>query len=220
MSYSTFEYTKSYAPDSSLIDAVYFNENNSTAILDVNDELYRYVGVDQNDVSELVDGDEYGSVGAYYNRTFKPKFGPAEHLGHYSEFEASRVAVTKNNDTPTTPKGLVDAGETKEYSLAPATVFESELDAARVDNVNAVYAVNDTSATREYSLTSPIKNNSESSLGEVDIIVHFSLDDFDAEYTYEANDSDTVEGAIGELNSFVSRMGARGRVRKVVVNFE
>jgi hypothetical protein len=246
----TFEYTKEFFVSSSVIDAVYFNENESSVVLDVNDELYEYTGVDSFEVAKLVKGGNTGSIGNYYNTIFKTKFGPGKHLGYYNDWDAVEVPVEKNNSTPTTPKGLVYASThtevsedkstltnvldldepTKEYSLAPVATPDKE----RYGDGEPLF-VND-EPTKEYSLATPDNTGwaldfnfddevpAEDDVKGIDgvreIVVHFTLDNFsDRKFKYTA-ESTSVEAAIEELNDYVSKMHARGRVRKVVVKFE
>jgi hypothetical protein len=118
-----FEFTKEYLDvESSVIDEVYFNENDNTAVLDVNDWLYLYSNVQASDIGDLLNSD---SVGAYYNQVFKEKFGPAEKLGHYTDWDGVNVPVYKDQSTPTTPKGLVITGETKTYHGAVNSLRET-----------------------------------------------------------------------------------------------
>lgn len=219
----TFDYTKEFVVSSSLIDSVHFNENDGTVVLDVNDELYRYSGVNGQDVSALVRAD---SVGAHYNKVFKPTFGPAEHLGYWDDLEPNLVPVEKDQSVPTTPKGLylVDGSEapevdapTKEYSLS---VFDNTVSGAPLRVVEG----SDEEPTKEYSLSfedeAPEVSAAEGIEGVREIVVHFTLDSFDRKFKFTAEGATSVEGAIEELNDYVSKMRATGRVRKVVVKFD
>jgi hypothetical protein len=196
----TFTYTHEYEVDnSSLIEAVYYNANDRSAVVDVNDQWYRYTGVDQEDVERLVNGeDENGSVGAHYNRHFKTKFGPGEHLGSWFDFtEVKEDVVTvpsfvanPNKESYGDGQPLFVSDETKEYSLA-------ELPSP------SRAGVEQTGESQDYTSS-----------------VIFTLGDNDVnEYTFEAN-SWNAEEAVQELHEYIKRLGMTGRVRRVVVKFE
>jgi hypothetical protein len=195
------EYTKKFDVVSSVIEGVYFNENDNTVVLDVNDTLYKYDNVGGLDVGALAVAD---SVGAYYNQTFKKKFGPAEQLGDYDEFDFVQVAVDKETATAGVAKDLTD--NTKEYSLSLPDPEPVVLD--------------DPSVTKEFSLSfDEIAPEVPAPLeGVKKITVHFTLDGYDRVYKYVAN-ALTVEDSIEQLHHYVSALGARGKVKKVVVKF-
>lgn len=236
----SFEFTKEFDVSSSLIDSVYFNENDKTVVLDVNDELYRYSNVSEGDVSALVRGGtgslRDGSVGAYYNRTFKTTFGPGEHLGYYEDFDPEQVSVRKDQSVPTTPKGLVDAptlsvvrGENSRDSVltvapggfvsAPADEPTKEFSLSVFDNTvsGAPVAVSD-EPTKEFALT-VVEDDAAPVREGVSVTVHFRLEDSDKKYKYKAEASDVYD-AIEELNQYMLKVGARGDVVKVVTKFE
>lgn len=207
----TAEITKSFVVSSSLVDEIHFNENENFAVVDLNDELYLYRGVSADDVAALVRG-ENGSVGAYYNRHFKTKFGPGEHLGHWEDWDFETVSV--NKDSAGTPKGLTTTAgtvyiaptdETPQYSLGDISVPVS----------NGV-------STKEYSLAEIPSTNTGVDAGSENTktTVYFTLDGVDGKvFEYNASAVDTYD-AVDELNDYVSRIGTRGKVRKVVVEFE
>lgn len=194
--HNEFEYTKAYDVTSSLVEGVYYNENDQTLTLDLNDEYYRYSNVSPADVGRLV---EQPSVGSYFNRQFKHAFGPGEYLGTWVEVNEVCVPVTK--DTPGTPKGLED--QTATYDLN------------RFENVDAF--TTDTTPTKEYSLEDP--ETPVATRDDVAVSVAFTLEGFDKEFFYDAK-ADNVEDAVEELHAHVSAFGAKGKVRRVVVEFE
>lgn len=201
----TAEYTKSFSVSSTLVDGIYFNENENYVIIDLNDELYKYDNVTADDVAALVRGDA-GSVGAYYNKYFKAKFGPGTHLGEWDDWDLESVPV--NKETPGTPKDLtnlnVDAfAPTKEYSLADIST----------PITNGV-------STKEYSLAEiPSTNGVDAGNEGTTTTVYFTLDGVEGKvFEFNASAVDTYD-AVDELNEYVSRIGTRGKVRKVVVEF-
>ncbi len=225
-----FAYTKEFSVSSSLIDSAWYNENDETLVLDVDDELYRYSGVPGEAVSALVRGGDTGSVGAHYNRVFKKAFGPGEHLGFWDTVEPVWVHVIKNTPTPTTPKGLVDisfndvvdAVDNYLDSQAPTKEFSLNSEPTVV-KFDPPLVVDVSEPTREFALSF---DEGAPSVAEVEgldnvkaIVVHFTLSG-DKVYKYKARTSHNVEDAIEELNDYVSLVGAKGRVRKVVVKFD
>ncbi len=237
------EYTKEFSGfSSSLIDEVLFNENDDTVILDVNDWMYRYSGVKHVDVADLVSAD---SVGGYYNTYFKEKFGPGEKLGFYSEVEVILVPVKKDQSVPTTPKNLVEAsgmrvvninnygkavptaaGDYAHLSVVPdregpaeATTREYSLNVFDQSVSGAPVATSD-EPTKEYSLNLPgLSVVADDDVLDLTFVVHFTLKGVDGKYKFVAEYAETVEDAIEELHTYVSRMGASGKVKKVVVKF-
>ena len=202
--------TKSFTVSSTLVDQVHFNENENYAVVDLNDELYLYRGVSADDVAALVRG-ENGSVGAYYNRHFKTKFGPGEHLGTWDDWEFETVPV--NKDTAGTPKGLTTTAGTV-YTAPTAETPQYSLGDISVPVSNGV-------STKEYSLAEIPSTTGVDAGGEnTTTTVYFTLDGVDGKvFEYNASAVDTYD-AVDELNDYVSRIGTRGKVRKVVVEFE
>lgn len=115
-----FTYTKEYGVSSSLIDSVYYDQNEREVLLDVDNSLYLYSGVSPEDVEALVSGDETGSVGAYYNKSWKGKFH-SEYVGYWDEVEYREVDVKQPYATVSvSPAEVVSVPRsTREYSLQP-----------------------------------------------------------------------------------------------------
>lgn len=200
MTNDSIEYTKTFTVYSTLIDGVYFNENDNTVVLDVDDTLYRYSNVSHADVAELVKAD---SVGAYYNQTFKPTFGPAEKVGYYTDVHYHSVPVKKNS--PGTPKGLTEDAT----NTVNAYVFTTPSTATA-----------SSAPTKEFSLNSePTGVETVTTDDSVRVRVHFTLNGSEDTYKYDATATD-VNDAIEELHEYVKRVNARGKVTKVVVRFE
>jgi len=192
-----FTYTDGYDVDSSVVDAVYFNSADNSVVLDLNDEMYRYTGVSRNDVENLVNA---ASVGAYYNVYFKRDHGPAEHLGHYDDLRWTKVSNIEVQDA------------TKEYSLASPAVANA------YDGISSI--TNTSAPTKEYSLKSPEVSVPETDeFVDVTSTVFFVLGDSDKVYEFASN-KDNLDDAIGEVNDFVTRVSQKGRVVKVVFEFE
>lgn len=212
MTSKTFNYTKAYQVSSSIIEGAYFNENDNSVVLDVSNTLYRYSGVTESDVATLVYGGDDGSVGGYYNSSFKKEFGPADKLGYWYDLVAKRVEVDKAQTTPTTPKGLfttddtvVISNETKEYSLNSEPTEHTEPSEGVSDE-----------PTKEFSLNLDAVDSSDED--EVKITVHFTLDEYDKKFKFVAN-SDDPYAAVDELRAHVNSFGATGKVSKVVIKF-
>jgi hypothetical protein len=189
----TFTYTHEYEVDnSSLIEVVYYNANDRSAVIDVNDEWYRYTNVDKADVERLVNGeDENGSVGAHYNRHFKPRFGPGEHLGSWWGWDA--VSEDEVPVTTYVTGDVVKAGTVIARSNEP---------------------------TKEYSLQPVPEKPAVTDNGVAGVIIEFTLDGIEGKtFTFDAL-SVTVEDAIEELHNYVSRIGTTGKVVKAVINFD
>lgn len=221
------DFTKEYDVSSSIVEGVYFNENDSTVVLDISDVLYRYSDVTVGDVSELVTGGDSGSTGTHYNVVFKHKFGPAEKLGYWNNYNYNQVPV--NKQTPGTPKGLYDGSvetisaanlsshsprgydveaPTKEHSF---NVFDHSVSGSPV-------AVDD-EPTKEFSLTLADETTGvDVSDSDVTITVHFTLDGSDKKHKFVSTEDEVVY-AIDELNEYISRFGAKGKVSKVVTRF-
>lgn len=206
-----FTYTEEFYVVSSLIDSVYYNANDRTAVLDVNDRIYRYSDVDRDDVEALANGrDSNGSVGAHYNRVFKTKYGPGEYLGDYDEVDYDIVPVEgkptpkdlreDNSPEPSNRFAFVSEGSTTEWSLGTPDTASTA------------------TATKEYSLTLPEPASVVEDSDVESVVVTFTLEGFDREFEYEANSSDLTD-AVEELHNHVKAFGAKGRVRKAVVTF-
>lgn len=211
------EYTKIIDPDSSLVDGIYFDENENSVVLDLDNDLYLYEGVSAEDVAALAAGDN-GSVGAYYNKVFKHKFGPSEPIGSYLEWDFELVPV--NKDAAGTPKGLTyptPSAATVSSVAVDVPTKEYSLQTVRGENERTSVLVG--GETKEYSLAEIAKPGVTTSDG-VSTTVEFTLDGVSEKvYTYEAN-TDDVYDAVEELHAYVSRMGATGKVKRVVVDFE
>lgn len=72
-------------------------------------------------------------------------------------------------------------------------------------------------ATKEYSLQTPPEPTPDP-LVNTTSTVHFTLDGYDKVYTFASN-KEEVDTAIGEVNDYVSRLGAKGKAVKVVFEF-
>lgn len=192
----TFTYTHEYTVDSSVIEGVYYNANDGYVVLDVGEEFYLYKTVTQADVEDLVEGDENGSVGAYYNRVWKSKFGPGEHLGNWYDWDEFY------EDTRETPQQAFDRVK------------------AQADAVVNGYQLENHDVTREFSLQPiPEKAVGVSDVESATTVVYFNLPDVgDKEFQFKASTSDVYE-AVDELHEYVSRIGQRGAVKRVVVEF-
>jgi hypothetical protein len=192
----TFTYTHEYTVDSSVIEGIYYNANDKTLVLDVNEEYYLWQPVLKADVDALANAE---SVGAHFNTVWKNRFGKGEHLGNWydwdEQYETDRNDYTQAVQVETPQEAfdrvkqradaaLATAGDTKEYSLQP-------LPAAGV--------------------TSDVEGAST--------VVYFNLPDVgEKEFQFTASTSDVYE-AVEELHQYVSRIGQRGSVKRVVVEF-
>lgn len=207
-SVTRFEYTRLTEPDSSLVEGVYYNENNNAVALDLNDDVYVYRGVSREQHDALVGAD---SVGAYYNTYFKKQFGPAEYLGSYWAVELDIIEVE-----PKTEKNLTYAPNAKVTTvdndgsgdLAPTT--EHSLG-------NSTLTVQD-APTNEHSLA-PLSEQAREADVDWKTEVFFTIDGFHREYTFDADTSDAAE-AVQALSDHLSAFGASGKVRRVVISFE
>jgi hypothetical protein len=230
-----FDYTKYYPVNSSAVDAVFHNENDNTLVIDWDDELYRYSAVTKAEADAVAAGNYGLNTGGSVGRScqnLKAAKGPGEYLGTYDEDEVyeNRVEVKQSVGVPkdfvTTagvtlnnvstingePVGLPN-GPTREYSLKTPAV--------ETVNVGGALSGNDEEPTKEYSLRTPeapAAAGLDDAAGET-YTVFFTLDDGDREYEFNADDALDLEDALEELNEYVSRVGARGKVRRVVVNF-
>ena len=194
-----FYYTKHFGVSSSLVDDVYYNENENFVVIDLDDAMYKYDGVTSEDVTALVKGADYdGSVGKQYNFVFKTKHGPGEYLGQWDDVDYDLTApIAKTGGVP--------------KDLTNATTISGQTVTGTLSSVPA---------TKEFSLkTPPALKVVTSEDDSVSIRVHFRLDGSDEKYKYDA-DATTVDEAVEELNKYVSRLKARGVVTKVVVKFE
>lgn len=83
------EYTESLPlrKESSLVEGIFFNANDQTAVFDLQDRIYRYKNVSRNDALTVANS---VSAGSEYQR-FKSKFGPSESLGDYDDIEWEKV---------------------------------------------------------------------------------------------------------------------------------
>lgn len=239
-----FYYTKSFETSSAVVDTAYYNENTGEVLLDLNDKMYLYQNVPSEAVALLVRGGEHGSVGRHYNEVFKPAFGPAEHLGWYDDVETFQVVKEKTDTTAPTPKGLYTTPDSIRISMADSAYAGSAVGphlTVAADNSDATpeFSLNvfdhsvsgspvtvEDEPTREFSLNlvtdeDEADTSGEDPYGVSKVVVHFTLDAYsDRVFKFVAVDSKTVEGAIGELNAYVSKMGATGLIKKVVVKFD
>lgn len=187
---TNFEYTKTFDVDSSLIDEVFYNANDNTVVLDVNNEMYRYSNVTLQAVEDLVNGKGYnGSVGAHYNSLFKKTYGPGEDLGGWYVVDGIKVPVQNDWSGTAVPKAMttnearVDNNlPTVEYSLQPLADFKSDAEAVRSTVFFTIYGTGD------------------------------------KVFEYKSN-KDEVAEAVAEVNDHVSKIGAHGKVLKVVFEF-
>jgi hypothetical protein len=90
MSEVTVEYTESIPHgESSLIEGIFYNANDSTVTFDLSDRIYRYSNIKREDVMKVARAVSAGSE--YQN--FKRKFGPGESLGDYENIDWKKVGV-------------------------------------------------------------------------------------------------------------------------------
>lgn len=83
----SFEYTEATVPASSFVMELIYNENNGelAVVLDADrEDVYVYPKVDRATFDEFSSTD---SVGGYYQREFKKKFGPSNFIGSYRDVE-------------------------------------------------------------------------------------------------------------------------------------
>jgi hypothetical protein len=101
---ATVEYTEGLeiVNESSLVEGIFYNANDRTAVFDLNDRLYKYSNVGRFDVAKVATAQ---SAGSEY-QMFKRRFGPSESLGEYDDVEWKKVdtrlsvasnAITSNN---------------------------------------------------------------------------------------------------------------------------
>src|SRR5690349_19856459 len=115
------EYTDSFTGNSSLVDGAYYNENDRSLTVDLNDEIYRYNGVPRSVYEGLRDAD---SQGGYYGRYVKRSYGPGSHLGNYDYANFFEVSKSTPATSVGTPKNLTVAptsGVTAGGSVYPLT---------------------------------------------------------------------------------------------------
>jgi len=227
-----FTYTQHYGVNSSWVDDVYYNANERYAVIDLDDNMYRYDNVSKDDVEALV---KAPSVGAYYNTQFKHAFGPGTYLGNWNSVDydvVEEVKDTINVGNSTGPTLTVQAGQiylaggqpvANDFNTPPVTKefsLKANPNKERYGDGEPMYVQAD--STKEYSLKTPepeVKLESNDFNDTTVSTVYFTLDDYDKVYEYRS-DKLSVEGAIEEVNAYVSRLGGRGKVVKVVFEFE
>lgn len=203
-----FTYTKNISVDSALVDDIYVNENENYVVLDLNDEMYLYLGVPEDAISALARGEGYGgSVGRHYNYVWKGKYGKGEHLGNYDDVDFTRVA--KVPAAVGSPKGLSEPNVVNAYSGGSVSTIPTPYATERQGNPGE---------TREFSLVTPEPVAPVKAEG-VTSTVYFTLNGSNGTYEFPS-DKTTVEDAIAEVNEFVSRVRGSGKVVKVVFEFE
>lgn len=77
---------------SSLVEGIFYNANDKTAVFDLQNRIYRYQNVSRLEVAQVATAD---SPGQAYQR-FKRRFGPSESLGDYEEILWSKVPIKTN----------------------------------------------------------------------------------------------------------------------------
>jgi KTSC domain len=199
-----FDYTDEVTPNSSLVDAAYYNANDKTLALDLNDMVYVYVEVEEADFKRFATTD---SAGGYYNTEFKNKYGPATFLGDISDLYFRYVAKEKAPSVGT-PKGLVDNTQpTKEFSL-------------NVNNAKAPFdTVETVDATKEFSLKTPEPVNTKVDGDAFNVEVHYVLNGYTNGYVFNTT-ADDVSDALDALSNNLKALGLSGRATKAVINFE
>lgn len=214
----TVEYTHEWFPYSTAVDGLYFNSNTNTLVVDWDDALYAYEGVTLVEAERVATArDAGGSVGARAAE-LKAAKGPGTLLGDFNDAEFDEVdervsvGVPKDlkYDAQTTPIN----DRTKEYSLGAPPV--------QVVNNYSTYAAPVVEPTKEFSLQTPEpldESTYEDIDGAVSVTVVFDLDGLGKDYTFKAT-AINVEDALEELNDYVGRINATGKVRQVVVDFE
>lgn len=127
---SYIEFTEARDTASSAVEALYFNENDNTLIIDWNDELYRYSGVNRQEYEKVLNGTGFGGSVGRAASALKQKYGPGEHLGDYDDVDDRMRWVGF--------KRPVLQSVTKEFSLQTpvAPVVESDED---VKGIQVVY---------------------------------------------------------------------------------
>lgn len=196
-----FTYTREFNVSSSLVEGVFYNANDNYVVLDLNDNFYRYNDVSEDDVTNLITA---SSVGSYYNLDFKHKFGPGEYVGHWDDVDYDYEPVL--HGTGTTPKDFTSADKvepTKEFSLQNPAV------ASAVDSTK----------TNEYSLAEIPQPNAATVSNAVST-VFFTLDGTGDKVFEFASNKESLDDAVQEVNQYVSRLNAHGKVVKVVFEFE
>lgn len=203
-----FTYTKEASDAaSSLVEGIFYNENDQTMVVDLNDSLYQYTGISEQVFSDFVAAD---SLGAHYNTVVKVNYGPADYLGNYDDLDWNRVAV---NTKPTA-----------DVTSNDWTYSSDSINTTITAGPGQIYIANP--PTQEVSLATPeVPSNPatggiDDSVVEATFKVHFTLVGHDKKYKFDAESANSVEAAIDELNAYVSRLGARGVVSKVVVKFD
>lgn len=195
------------ANESSVIRTIIFNAHNNEAYVVMHDgNTYRYSDVGRGAYQNFVKAE---SAGAHYNTHFKKAYGPAEHMGNYSDLSGR---WTKNPYHALTAKALTYADdavvdgvslnealtETNETNYFPLTV--NTLDATAL-------AVTTNSAN---IVTSPSRKH----------VVHFDVVGAavnDRTYTTEAG---SVNAAVAQVTSYAFALGVTIKVTKVEVYFE
>lgn len=117
-----FKYTEHFAPNSSWVDDIYYNDKESFVVFDLDDSLYRYENVTRDEVVKAAEAD---SPGTYFNTVWKKTYGPGHYLGEYDEIDflpdrtpaevSGPTLVGKDFDSTAVTKDLDEP--TKEFSL-------------------------------------------------------------------------------------------------------
>jgi hypothetical protein len=199
----TVQYTDYLPVNSSAVDDLYFNGNDNTLVVDWDDSLYRYYGVTRAEAQAVQIG-QYGGQPASHPsvgraaQVLKTAKGPGEYLGNYNDVDFERVLT---RPAAGVPKDFTTATFVKEYSLGEPAVSGAVA----------------TNSTKEFSLQ-PVALAPENLEPDDVVTLFFTLDGAEMEYEFEADSTD-VQEAINELNEYVSRLKARGRVLRAVVEF-
>lgn len=224
---TTIEYTKSYDEDydftSSLVQSVRYNENDSSVAIELNDNYYRYTNVPLDAVEDLVNAD---SVGVHYNTVFKRTYGPGENLGPWYDVRLNEVPATAyvGKDFESAPVGkdfITISGEGVTLSSDGSATFTNE--PTREYSLTTPSAASADSPTKEYSLKTPEPEPLDETLWGSDetvkSTVFFTIDGGEKIYEFASEQTDLVD-AIAEVNDYVSVLGAKGKVVRVVFDFE
>jgi len=78
--------------DSTLVDEIYYNANDKSMLVDLDDTVYHYTDVPV-EVFEAFKASS--SKGRFYGRKIKSSYGPGTKVGHYTEVEAREVDKVK-----------------------------------------------------------------------------------------------------------------------------
>lgn len=114
------EYTEEFNTVSSLVDDVYYNDNDKTMAVDLNDQIYRYNGVPRS-VFEAFR--EAPSKGRFYTANVKRAYGPGEALGWYDNIVFNKVSNNTTSLGNVSPVRVSGVGTPKGLTYAPDAII-------------------------------------------------------------------------------------------------